>query len=367
MKIAYPYNETLPKKTAHDVYLFRNCVSLGETGAFVHLLCGWGTPDETALDQHYQVQAPPSMCVQRLPILRRCGPLSCNRLFFWMAQRTIRELRPDVVLTSVFKQAEYHLARRCPGVCYVYELHQLSWYPNCDEPGPYRAALTERAILQQMDLVTVTTFALKEILLQPPYALTIPIEVVPLAVDVAPLIAPPRSPPLTVMYVGQLYQSQGVDLLIKALALVPDIELEIIGGTDQQIHQFKVMTYSLGIAQRVQFRGFVPPSQLSQFVHKAHAFVAPFYAVERMPYVAHTKLLEYASWGRPIIAPRLPVVQEHLSDKPYHLLFTAGDAASLAQSLQQLKNQDLTMMTHTPDHSWKERARNYRRVLEHLL
>lgn len=364
MDIFYPYNESLPKRTAHDVYLFRNCASLSDLGLPVSLACGWGGWEDRALFQHYGVNAQCPLKIQRLPILRRLGPLSCNALFFWAAQRAAARQRPRWLLTSVFKQADYHIRRKIQGIGYVYEVHQLSWYPTCDTPERRQIAERERQILSQMDLVTTTTQALSRILRNPPYSLTVPIEVVPLAVDCAPLSPAPKGAPFTVMYIGQLYPSQGVDLLLRALKQTPEVHLEIIGGTTSAISGLRALTQNLELTTRVRFHGFLAPGQIPAQAARANAFVAPFYAVERMPYVAHTKLLEYASWGRPIIAPRVEVVLEDVTGSARDLLFHPGDVNSLADTLRRV-----LQMPYSPTGdvlSWKSRATLYRDILEHL-
>jgi glycosyltransferase involved in cell wall biosynthesis len=362
MEILYPYNESLPKKTAHDVYLFRNCASLSSLGVSVHLACGWTAWNDQALFQHYGVNARCPLSIRRLPILRR-GPLRYNGLFFWAAQRLATRHQPRWLLSSVFKQAEYHVKRRLPNVNYGYEVHQLGWYPTSDTAQTRRVAEYERQILAQMRLVTTTTEALKRILKEPPYSLTGAIEVVPLAVDMDPLPPAPNQGRFTAMYIGQLYASQGLDLLLRALKQVPDMYLEVIGGKPGEVTAARDCAKTLDLLDRVRFHGFLAPSQISQYAARANAFVAPFYAVERMPYVAHTKLLEYAAWGRPIIAPRVEVVLEQMHAGA--LLFEPGDVNSLANQLHQAMQMPAISAKATL--SWRSRATLLRTVLEQQL
>lgn len=362
MEILYPYNEALPKKTAHDVYLFRNCASLAEQGMPVTLACGWRSQTDTALFHHYGVVEHCGLRLKRLPLIRHWGPISCNTPFFWAAQRMVARQRPHWLLSSVFKQADYHTRRRIAGVKYAYEVHQLSWYPTCDTPERRLAAERERDILNQMDLVTTTTAALKAILQKAPYALSVPIEIVPLAVENTPLAPPGPANPFVLMYIGQLYASQGVDLLLRAVAAVPNIVLEIVGGQRPEIRLLSELATSLGIMNRVKFHGFLSPVDLPAQAQRAHAFVAPFYATERMPYVAHTKLLEYAAWGRPIVAPRVEAVLEVVSRDEDDCLFEPGDVHALEAALVRVQRQVQKPVTQVL--SWRDRAAVYRKALE---
>lgn len=364
MKILYPYNEILPTFKAHDVFLFQECAALSALKQDVLLLCGQGSLPDQDLFFHYNVNLP--FPLKRLFTLRKNNPfnLSWNLPFFILTQREIERLRPSVVILSVLKQGIYHLSRRCPGVRYVYEVHELKYYPGYEVNS---AVIQEKQMLSRADGIVVTTQALKEILRAAPYNLRNPIEVIPLAVNAQPL--PPPSPDaLTVAYVGQLYQGQGIELLLKAFALTTLPHLKIIGGKQEEIAKLKAFA-----CKRVEFTGFIPPQHLRTHVQQAHAFVAPFEATGRMPYVAHTKLCDYSRWGRPVIAPDLPVVREHFENQKGCLLFKPGDAHSLAQALNTLQNdkERITLQRECEalkgHFDWDTRAKHYISWLQDLL
>ncbi len=350
MRIVVPYNEILPHKRAHDLFLFQECVELAKAGCDVHLLCGKGSLPDAALFQHYATKAP--ITIHRLPILRKNNSLnlSWNLPFFYAAQRKIEALCPDIVLLSVLKQAHYHLMHRLPGIQYIYEAHEVAAYPNTIRSERYE---TEKEMLQLADLIIVTTNQLAEILQAPPYSLLGNIEVIPLAVSHKPLPSLDKKIPSTVTYVGQLYPEQGVAQLLEAMDGLDDVWLKIIGGLPEEIA-------ALNRHQRnVKFMGFVPPSQLRQVVAQTHAFVAPFQLVGRMPYVAHTKLYEYAAWGRPIIAPNSPIVREHLSSEKGVLLYDSKqELKSCLQQIRQLCD------SPTPPLSWAQRIGLFKKALQ---
>lgn len=378
MRIFYPYNEILPKNSAHDVYVFNNCVCLSEQGFNVELLCGKGSRNQEELDEHYGLPSPSNLKVCYLPILRKNNifSLSWGKVFLFFTQREIQKKRPDIVIVSVLKQGEYHFQRKVKGVRYVYEAHQLSWYPYLPLKGKHKEVCLEKKVLEQADLVTVTTEAMKNILLAPPYQLSVPVEVVPLAVKVQALASSEKrrkSSFLKIAYVGQLYEGQGISLLIRALAQSSGVFLEIIGGKKEEIEVFKREARALGVEQRVNFQGFCPPALLPSRLEGVQAFVAPFEAVERMPYVAHTKLLEYACWKKPLILPNYPVVHEHFLDKRGLLFFEGGSVASLADRLMYLSDTKNLALVHQEmidterDFSWEARTKKYGKKLRQLV
>lgn len=370
MRIVYSYNEILPKKKAHDVFIFQECAALADAGLDLTLLCGKGSLGDEDLFQHYGTPLSKRLQIKRLPILRKNNPLhlSWNFPFFFSCQRYLEKQKPDWVFLSVRKQAAYHLKRKCKHVRYLYEVHELMYYP-----GETSSALQEKEMLVNADLITVTTQALKEILRRPPYSLTVPIFVVPLAVKQQPLPPPPQeSNPLVLMYIGQLYLGQGLPTLLRACQKVPNVHLQVVGGKNEEIASLKRLAETLGLESRIEWLGFQPPSHLSEIAKSAHAFVAPFDEKERMPYVAHTKLYEYATWGRPFIAPDLPCVREHFSEKEGVLLFQAENVESLAGCIAMLQDDgrreemQRRICAFAGRFTWDVRAASYLELLANL-
>ncbi len=360
MKIVYPYNEVLPKKTAHDIYIFNECIALANNGAEVHLLSGHGTPLNKVLSAHYQVEIPSSFHLQRLPILRKnLGlPFSWNWPFFFFSQKKIDQIKPDWVICSVLKQAHFHFTRT-RHARRLYEVHQLAHYPTA--PGHPDKIEIEKQVLNQADLVTVTTNALKDILLKAPYCLKTPIEVIPLGVKTASLQSPSPNP-LTCAYVGQLYEGQGIPILLKAWQSLVGVKLKIIGGKPKEVQELKQKIFSLGLQDQILCTGFIPPSEIASHLQDTHAFIAPFEAKERMPYVAHTKLLEYAEWSRPIVASDLPVTRSHFEKSGGVLFVRPEDPVALASAVNSLKEplllarlqQEIESLKGL--HGWEQRA-----------
>ena len=374
MRLAYLYNEILPTRKAHDAYVWRNCASLAAAGADVTLACGRGSEADDALARHYDTTLPSRLRVARLALLRRnLGlPFTWNRVFDAAAQRFLARERPDAVLLSVRKQGRFHLRHRLEGVRYVYEVHELAWYPTLGEAQARAPAVAaEREILAAADLVTVTTEALREILRAPPYALQNPIAVVPLAI--APLPPPPpiaHARPLHVMYIGQLYPGQGVEDLVDAVARVEGCRLTVVGGSPEDIARVKARVPAAAAA-RIAFTGFVPPASIPALAASAHAFAAPFRAERRMPFVAHTKLLEYVALQRPVVAPALPIVHEHFPRGQGLAAYAANDVDSLAAALESLG--DATRwralaegVARLAPNDWEARAAAYLARLEAL-
>lgn len=331
--ITYPYNEILPRKKAHDVFVFQECAALHEAGFSVTLLCGKGSLPDHQLFEHYST---PSFPIKRLPIIRKNNPfnISWNLPFFFAAQK---ELKGTVIL-SVLKQAAYHLKRKLPNTSYIYEVHQLTAYDGNLSP-------LEKFVFENVDHIVVTTEQLKHCI-----PTKTPISVIPLAVNRTPLPPIEKGSPFVLTYVGQLYKGQGVEQLLQA---AKDIELRIVGGTPSEIEKLKPLN------PKAKFYGFCSPSQIEEIVRDSHAFVAPFELTGRMPYVAHTKLYEYANWKRPFIAPDAPIVHEHLPSGGVY--FRPGKLSEAIEELQ--KNYKELQQEALPSFTWKARSDRYQKLL----
>jgi glycosyltransferase involved in cell wall biosynthesis len=364
MRIFYPYNEILPKKKAHDAFIFKECAALAQAGCDVTLLIGAGSYKKEALFSHYGIENPQRLKISTLPLIRKNNflNLSWNRPFFALTQEQIARHSPDWVILSVRKQAHYHFTRKQKNVKYLYEVHELTSY------GSKGALLEEeREMLQRADQIVVTTQKLKELLLQPPYAIKRKIAVIPLAASPATLPALQLQEPCTLMYVGQLYQEQGIDLLFDALQKIKEVRLFIIGGKRGEIERLKMSAQSKGIAGRLFFFGFLPPKKIAEIAALATGFVAPFTNSGRMPYVAHTKLYEYAAWGRPFIVPDLPVVREDFTPDQGIVFFEPNSSNSLAEKIDFLKKEkeklQLLANQNVFKFTWQRRVEHYLRLL----
>lgn len=374
MKLAYLYNEILPTRRAHDAYIWRNCVSLARAGIEVHLACGKGSLAAQELATHYLTTLPTHFFVKPLTILRRnfSLPFTWNRVFNGAAQRFLQLERPDRVLLSVRKQGLYHLERKLTGVLYVYEVHELEWYPTLGKAAAQHPhVMREREMLSKADLLTVTTEALRRILVEPPYSLRNRVVVVPLAIEVPTASIPiVHSLPLHAMYIGQLYAGQGVEDFVAAVAQVPDVVATIVGGSPEDLARVKASVPPHAVS-RIRFTGFLNPVELPGIASKAHVLVAPFRPERRMPFVAHTKLLEYAALQRPVVAPELPIVSEHFKDGAGLCTYPPGDRDGLAASLKSLVDPILwgshylaAREAHVT--TWEDRAAIYFHLLESL-
>jgi glycosyltransferase involved in cell wall biosynthesis len=154
----------------------------------------------------------------------------------------------------------------------------------------------------------------------------------------------PRTPDpgtlFTVAYAGHLYPWKGVDVLIEALALVPEAQGLIIGGhaAEPDLSRVQTLAARLGIAERVTFTGLVEPWRVPDLLQTAAvlALPNPASAISTRA-TSPLKLFEYMAAGRPIVASDLPAIREVLHDGVDALLVRPGDPRAMADALRRLQ------------------------------
>jgi glycosyltransferase involved in cell wall biosynthesis len=159
----------------------------------------------------------------------------------------------------------------------------------------------------------------------------------PPATDVPP--AATRGRPLTVAYAGHLYAWKGVDVLLAALAGVPDVHGLIVGGHDREpdLGRLRVLAGRLGLDARVTFTGLVRPPDVAAHLAAADVLVLPNPASAiSTKFTSPLKLFEYMAAGRAIVASDLPAIREVIDHDVHALLVPPGDPDALGLAIRRL-------------------------------
>jgi glycosyltransferase involved in cell wall biosynthesis len=149
-----------------------------------------------------------------------------------------------------------------------------------------------------------------------------------------------HSESLTVGYAGHLYPWKGVDVLVRALASAPFARALIVGGHPGEADRARIeaLARELGVADRVEMTGLVPPSEVATRLSGVAVLVLPNVAStisER--YTSPLKLFEYLWLARPIVASDSAAIREILTDGRTARLVPPGDPEALAAALAELR------------------------------
>jgi len=144
----------------------------------------------------------------------------------------------------------------------------------------------------------------------------------------------------TIGYAGHLYPWKGVDLVIEAVAALPDSRALIVGGHEQEpdLARVKAFAEQLNCASRVTFTGLLPPSQVAARLLECDVLTLPNPASALSnAFTSPLKLFEYMASGRPIVASDLPAIREVLRDGENAVLVAPGDPQALVGGIQRIK------------------------------
>ena len=131
----------------------------------------------------------------------------------------------------------------------------------------------------------------------------------------------------TLVFAGRLGPQKALDVLLRALADVPEVAL-VVAGDGPERAGLERTTDELGLDARVSFLGAVPRERVLQLFRAADASVLPS-AWENFP---HT-VVEALAVGCPVIATAVGGVPEVVRDGENGLLVVPRDPAALAAAI----------------------------------
>jgi len=171
------------------------------------------------------------------------------------------------------------------------------------------------------------------------------VELVYHGLDLQRFPSPPRrvpGGPVTILSVCRLVEKKGVDVLLDALARLPQrLDWRFVHvGSGPLAERMKRRAQALGIADRVTWRGALTQERVLEEYRAADIFalasrIARDGDRDGLPNV----LAEAQSQGLPCVATRVAAIQELLRDGASAHLVEEGDCAALAAALESLITQ----------------------------
>jgi len=138
------------------------------------------------------------------------------------------------------------------------------------------------------------------------------------------------------LYSGQLSKWKNPLLIIQAVKILSNkikhkYVMLFLGGNESDISRLRKQSEHLNI----QFRGFVPPSEVPSFLHIADVLIhnSPGTGKPGLMSFSPLKIFEYMAVAIPIVAPRQPAIEEIITDGNEGLLFSPDDANDLSEKI----------------------------------
>jgi glycosyltransferase involved in cell wall biosynthesis len=144
-------------------------------------------------------------------------------------------------------------------------------------------------------------------------------------------IAPKERPGGPVIFAGRLSSEKGVDVLVEAVALRGELELDVAGDGPAR-GELEELAAARGVADRVRFHGRVPTGRLGELLRASSVAAVPSRWYENMPLA----VIEAFAAGLPVVGTDLGGVPELIDAGVNGEIVPANDAAALAETLARL-------------------------------
>ena len=275
-----------------------------------------------------------------LRILRRGRQPYFNFLVPWVYHRELRRNNYDVIVEGIDK-VPFNMPwfeRHVPVACIVPHLFGTTVFREASKPVAAYVYLLERSIgrayrhslfsvlsestktdLRARGLPAANIRVIRSGLTQEDYS--------------APAVKPRGDHPL-VVYVGRLKRYKGIELGFDAIARLrekfPRIEYAIAGGGDY-LPELQRQVAARGLTENVSFRGFISHAEKVALMQRADVLI---YTSLKEGW--GLSVVEANACGTPVVASDAPGLQESVQSGVTGFLVPHGDAAALAQRIEQL-------------------------------
>jgi glycosyltransferase involved in cell wall biosynthesis len=142
--------------------------------------------------------------------------------------------------------------------------------------------------------------------------------------------------PFVIMYHGSLVERHGLDLAVAALGkirpIIPQAELRIYGQSTPFLEQVMDRARKLELEEAIRYFGPKNLEQIAEAIRECDIGIIPnrrsIFTEINMP----TRIFEYLSQGKPVIAPHTEGIRDYF-DPEELILFELGDSDDLASQL----------------------------------
>ena len=163
-----------------------------------------------------------------------------------------------------------------------------------------------------------------------------------------------------VVYTGNLFAWKGVYILADSIdSLDENIEIIFLGGSPECSKPFEEYIRE---KRQVHLLGHQKRNVVQQWLKKADVLILPNSAKYQMSeYTSPLKLFEYMASGKPVIASRIPSLQEILKNRKNAILFNPDDPEDLAKKIIWVLNNDCTQIVNqatrdVSEYTWDKRV-----------
>jgi glycosyltransferase involved in cell wall biosynthesis len=149
----------------------------------------------------------------------------------------------------------------------------------------------------------------------------------------------PKPNIIDLLYVGKIDVHRGVDLMIRALPGLqqefPELRLTLVGDGKSSAGLAQ-LAQDLGVADKVNFPGWVDWRGISDFIRKSTVCLIPHRRSEHTDTTLPNKLFDYMALSKPVIASDCEPLRRIIEQENCGLVFKSGDVESLQNTIRNI-------------------------------
>lgn len=197
------------------------------------------------------------------------------------------------------------------------------------------------------------------------------------ALDSRRFVARDLNQPFVIMYHGSLVERNGVDLAVDAMTKVrkqiPTAELRIYGSDSPFLQRVMEKVKNQGLQDAVHYLGRKQLEELISELERCDLGVIPNQRNAFTEINTPTRIFEYLAFGKPLIAPRTPGIQDYFSEGSL-LFFEPGNSNDLARLIEWVYSHPSEVMQITErgqrvhlEHTWSQERQTLVNALSQVL
>jgi glycosyltransferase involved in cell wall biosynthesis len=145
--------------------------------------------------------------------------------------------------------------------------------------------------------------------------------------------------PLQLVYTGFVQEARGLEVVVEALGLLRargvNIRFRIVGD-GPYLHRLAKLVRGKDLHNAIEFTGWVAHGEVARHVREADVGVIPHPKNDHTDTTIPNKLFDYMACGRAVLVSNAAPLERIVRNERCGLVFTAGDARSLADVLARM-------------------------------
>jgi len=167
-------------------------------------------------------------------------------------------------------------------------------------------------------------------------------------------------------YTGHLYDYKGIDKLIEVAQELEyeDLKIVIVGGFDKYIEIYRDKVIDRNLTGAVEVKGYVERHKVPLYQKAADVLVIPNEAQKNNLdyYTSPVKLREYFFSKNPVVASKLPAIEDHFSEDelfffdPKHPQELAEKIGYIKENSEEAEKRSEKAFQKVKEYTWTKRA-----------